>query len=456
LPKRNLFVLLLLLAVAAAAWLARERNADGRRLGELLSTIEASYLEPMDRGSLFDAAVAGVFSRLDEHSTFVAGDRRDELEALLDQEFGGVGLELVEVGEPREISVLSPVVGSPAWHAGIAPGDRIRAVDGASTRQLTLDETFRRLRGRPGSAVVVAVEPAASSAAEPGGPAASVRDVSLVREIVRTESVLGDRRGPDGSWEWIAEGETPAWAFVRIVSFGERTPDELRRALDAIASRSAAGPRPTALVIDLRGNAGGLLSAAVDVCDLFLDDGVIVSTRGRRDGSDAGDDAVVDVRRAAPGAVLADLPMAVLVDGLTASAAEVVAACLQDHGRAIVVGSRTFGKGTVQSILPLSDGSGLVKLTTAEYLRPSRRNIHRRSDDDGRDDWGVSPDPGCGLTPTRRQLEALESWRRLRDIVPPKGRAGDATLPDSWASRPRQADPVLAKALESLRTDGSP
>jgi len=451
-PKRNLFVMLVMVAVAAAAWCARERSAHGRRLGEVLATVERSYLEPVDQERLFNAAVDGIFSQLDEHSDFVSGDRRDELEGLLDQQFGGVGLELVEADEPREISVLTPVVGSPAWHAGIAAGDRIRAVDGEATRRLTLEETSRRLRGRPGTAVVVSVVPAAAPSIDPADASgAAARDIVLVREVVRTESVLGDRRRPDGSWDWMVEGESPGCALVRITAFGERTPDEVKRAVATIASEIDAGRAIDALVIDVRGNAGGLLSAAVDVCDLFLDDGVIVSTRGRRGVTDSGVEAAIDVRKASRGAALEGVRMAVLVDGLTASAAEVLAACLQDHGRALVVGSRTFGKGTVQTILPLSDGSGLVKLTTAEYLRPSRVNIHRRSDDDSRDVWGVSPDSGCEIAPTRRQNEALESWRRHRDVVVSKGSAAASGAPASDSPLPRQVDAVLAKAIEAVR-----
>ncbi len=447
-PKRNLFVMLLLVAVAVTAWFARDRTVRGRRLGEVIATIERSYLEPLGQDDLFAAAVDGIFSRLDEHSAFVAGERRQELERLLDQEFGGVGLELAESTEPREIAVLSPLVGSPAWHAGIAAGDRIGAIDGVSTRRLSVDEASRRLRGRPGTTVVVTIVPAAARGEDP----ATTRDVSLVREIVRIESVLGDRRRPDGAWEWLAEGESPGCFLVRVTSFGERTAAEMRRALDAIDSQLADGAEADAILLDLRGNGGGLLSAAVEVCDLFLDDGVIVSTRGRRDEADRADDTVRDVRRATPGAAVPRLKMAVLVDGLTASAAEVVAACLQDHGRAVVVGSRTFGKGTVQSILPLSDGSGLVKLTTSEYLRPSRVPIHRRADDGSRESWGVIPDPGCELTPTRRQLETLETWRRRRDAVPAKGRTADEDRAGSQASLPRRVDPVLAKAVDALRS----
>lgn len=461
-PKRNLFVLLLMIVTAVVAWMARDRAGHGRRFAEVLGAIDRAYLEPVDQQSLFDAAMEGVFSRLDEHSAFVAGDRRDELESLLDQEFGGIGVELTRAESHRGITVVSPVLGSPAWHAGIAAGDRILAIDGMSTLQMPLVEAFRRLRGKPGAPVLLSVASRRTASAEDEAVDGPARDITLVREVVKTESVLGDRRRQDGSWEWMIEGE-PAAAIVRITSFGERTADELNRAVEAITSRLADAKQQDSsgvLILDLRGNAGGLLSAAVDVCDVFLDDGVIVSTKGRAvggrsggDGGPSGDDAAaLDVRRATRGAALGDIPMAVLVDGLTASAAEVVAACLQDHGRAIVVGNRSFGKGTVQSIMPLSDGSGLLKLTTSEYLRPSRMNIHRRSDDDGSDaDWGVSPDRGCELTPTGRQIEALQAWRRIRDVVPPKGGMAAPTQSESQASQPRRVDPVLAKAVDAIR-----
>ena len=477
-PKRNLFVLIMMVVTAVVAWMARDRAGHGRRFAEVLGAIDRAYLEPVDQQSLFDAAMEGVFSRLDEHSAFVVGDRRDQLESLLDQEFGGIGVELTRADAHRGITVVSPVLGSPAWHAGIAAGDRILAIDGTSTLQMPLEEAFRRLRGRPGAAVLLTVASQRAASAADEAAEGQARDIALVREVVKTESVLGDRRRQDGSWEWMIEGE-PAAAIVRVTSFGERTADELRRAMEAITSRMAdakeqaeqqpdreqegeAKPQGSngVLILDLRGNAGGLLSAAVEVCDVFLDDGVIVSTKGRAvegrgvgDGGASGDDvAALDVRRATRGAALGDVPMAVLVDGLTASAAEVVAACLQDHGRAIVVGNRSFGKGTVQSIMPLSDGSGLLKLTTSEYLRPSRMNIHRRSNDDESDaDWGVSPDRGCEITPTGRQIEALQSWRRMRDVVPSKGGVAGPAQSESQASQPRRVDPVLAKAVDAIR-----
>jgi len=457
-PKRNLFVLLMMIAVAGVSWLARDRAGHGRRFAEVLGAIEQSYLDPVDQQGLFDAAMQGVFSQLDEHSTFLAGDQRDRLESQLDQEFGGVGLELDGSDPHQGITVVSPVLGSPAWHAGIAAGDRILAIDGVSTTTMPLDEAFRRLRGQPGTSVRLTVR---TDSPEDDAPVAAARESVLLREVIKTESVAGDRRRQDGVWEWAIEGE-PDVAVIRISTFGERTAEEVRRAVEAIASRRAGvdsapdGERRSAaaIILDLRGNAGGLLSTAVEVCDIFLDDGVIVSTKGRgvHDAGAAGDDAAaLDVRRATRGAAFADLPMAVLVDGLTASAAEVVAACLQDHGRAIVVGSRSFGKGTVQSLVPLSDGSGLLKLTTSEYLRPSRVTINRREEDDGDATWGVSPDRGCEITPTGRQIEAFQAWRRIRDVVPAKGEPIQTPQPLSLAGMPRRVDMVLAKAIDAIR-----
>ena len=268
------------------------------------------------------------------------------------------------------------------------------------------------------------------------------------------ESVRGDRRLPDGSWNWWLAGETGV-AVIRIMHFGERTADEVRAALEAVAARCAADG-VQGVVIDLRGNSGGLLDAAVDVCDLLISEGVIVSTR-------AADGGLVP-REATAGRLLPDVPMVVLVDGLTASAAEIVAACLQDSGRATIVGSRSYGKGTVQSLLPLSDGSATLKLTTAEYLRPSMNPIHRDADDDIAATWGVRPLPEHEITPPRQQSEGAAAWRQARDAeVFPDDRPSCCGSPSRAAlqmpviaspppagKRPRDADTVLARGLEAL------
>jgi carboxyl-terminal processing protease len=460
-PKRNAVFLLVSLVVGCIGWLARDHARPGRRFAEVVTAIERRYVEPVDQDRLFDAAMKGVFASLDEHSGFIAGDEQDELNAVLDQEFGGVGLELSTDGD--RVIVRKPIVRSPAWRAGITAGDVIESIDGATAESLGFDEIVRRLRGVPGTVVVVGVSqpaqaPPVAATLDPTviatmNPAKTVRrELPLTRERIEVESVLGDRRLPDGSWNWWIEGEDGV-AIIRIMHFGERTATEIGRALEAVAARCEGKTR--GLILDLRGNGGGLLDAAIDVCDAFLEEGVIVSTRHGSGESEP--------RHATPGCAASDMPIVVLIDGLTASAAEIVAACLQDHGRATVVGSRSYGKGTVQSLLPLSDGSATLKLTTAEYLRPSLVPIHRSSDDGAASTWGVSPRPEHEITPTRQQAESTRSWRETRDATvfdddrpdccaaPSRATAqGGATaiVSSPPAKRPRDADPVLARALD--------
>ena len=418
-PPRNLTVLLLATAGCLAAWTARDRDAAGHRFGDVLALVDRHALDPVAADVLFDAAVDAVIDRLDEHSAFVRGDEQAKLEAALDQQFAGVGLELALDPQSGFPVVVAPIVGSPAWRARLRPGTLVASIDGGSVAGRPLRDTVRLLRGPAGAPVSLGIVPPAEQAtADPTVAPPAVEEIVLVRELVRVESVRGDRRRDDGSWEWRLEA-TPDVALVRITSFGEHTAEDLDRALEEII----AGDAVRGIVLDMRGNPGGLVSAAVEVCDRFLDDGTIVTTRGRRT-SGAG-----DVRRATAGSVAAELPLAVLVDGLTASAAEIVAACLQDHGRAVVVGSRTFGKATVQTLLPLDDGRGLLKLTTAEYLRPAATPLHRRPD--AREDatWGVVPDRGYEVAPPAEVLERLRDWRRSRDLPLERPLVGIATDP---------------------------
>lgn len=453
-PVRNVVFLLAAALGCLAVRIMHDRELPGRRFNEVVSRIAGGHLEPVDVEDLVDAAVTGAVARLDEHSAYIRGAEREAFESRLEQRFAGVGLELV-LDDRGDLVVAAPVVGGPAWAAGIAAGDRILAIDGESTRHVPLDDSVARLRGQPGAAVALRVQrPAVAATLDPGAVAAesgadaagSVREVSLVREPVRIESVRGDRRRADGSWEWLVEGESGV-ALVRIESFGERTVADV----DAALADIAAGPAPRGLILDLRGNAGGPLAAAVEICDRFLDEGDIVMTRRRQDG----DGPPGDVRRATPGCRFAGVPMAVLVDGLSASSAEVVAACLQDRGRAVIVGSRTYGKGTVQTVAPLAHGDGLLKLTAAEYLRPSGGRIHRAESAGDDAEWGVRPDPGFEVAPTGAALERLEAWRRGRDVPHPVVAADTATVPAAAPERlPREVDEVLAAGIAAVRSGG--
>lgn len=432
-PKRNLLLLSLITALSLVACVARDRAREAHRVGEVLDAVDRFALDRVDPEELTAAAIDGVVSQLDEHSAVLDGAARRDLEAALDQTFGGVGLELMAGTEG--ITVHAPVVGGPAWRAGVSAGDVIVAVDGVDVRGMSVRDAVAIMRGAVGATVVLTLRSRVDGDGIDGVMADGVRDLALVREAVKTESVVGDRRLPDGSWDWFVEGEEGV-AILRITGFGDRTPEEMDAALATIAAAS-----PRGLILDLRANPGGLLAAAVEVCDRFVADGTIVSMRRR--GPGAGED--LEARRAAPGAALEGVPLAVLVDGLTASAAEIVAACLQDHGRAVIVGSRTFGKGTVQSIIPLSDGRRILKLTTAEYLRPNAGAIQRRPDGP----WGVDPDAGWEIDVTAQVREALAAWRRRRDVPPPSGSAEAA---ESAAALPRYVDPVLARGLEAVNS----
>ncbi|MGB8854801.1 MAG: S41 family peptidase [Pirellulales bacterium] len=433
-PLRNLFVLIGCLVAGVAVWAARHRDLPGNRFNEVLSIISRSALEPAASRELFEAAVEGAVAQLDEHSAYIPRAEQASFEALLDQQFGGVGLELVQDDATGDLVVSSPVVSGPAWQAGIVAGDRIVAIDGLPTQGVPLARLVTLLRGPIGAPVLLRIAPARATLDPSAQPEAATRDVRVERALVTTETVLGDRRRRDGTWSYRLDDD-PAVALLRITSFGERTADEIDAALGSLTAE----PPLRGIVLDLRGNPGGLFSAAIAVCDRFVESGVIVATRGRvaKTGGPP-----LEPREATAGALVPGVPMAVLVDGLTASAAEIVAACLQDHGRATIVGSRTFGKGTVQTLVPLGGGDGLLKLTTAEYVRPRGAGLNRRPED--RDDaaWGVTPDRGAEIAPTAASLDRLRRWRRQRDAVAGAGLA--------VAAGSRDIDEVLAVALDAL------
>jgi carboxyl-terminal processing protease len=251
-----------------------------------------------------------------------------------------------------------------------------------------------RLKGKEGEDVRVTV----ARAGEP-----ELVEYTLKRAIIHVQSVLGDSRKADDSWRFTLD-EDPSLGYIRVTQFGHETLEELKRALSQCKEAGVKG-----LILDLRNNPGGLLTTATDICDLFLDKGVIVKTVNR-EGKD------IDRYEANGNAPYASLPLAIIVNGNSASAAEIVSACLQDNHRAVIVGERTFGKGTVQSPFKLNDDS-ILKLTIYEYRSPLGRNIHRREDAKETDEWGVSPDAGYAVPLTPEAEIAILMRRRERDIV---------------------------------------
>jgi carboxyl-terminal processing protease len=426
-PRRSLFVILALSVISLACYERADRSAYGHWFSEVLEHIRDDYVEPIDEQTLFEGALHGMVRKLDDYSSYMPRAKKTRFEEEIEQQYGGIGVEVSLEGPQKQITVLSPVVGGPAFKAGIRHGDRILAVDGRPTDNLPLDELVPLLRGKPGEAVSIRV--GRDGQAEP-------LEFHLVRAVIKTESVLGDVRHNDGTWNYFLPGNARI-GYVRIRSFGESTTAEFNSAMQWLAKHGCRG-----LIIDMRDNPGGLLQSAEQICDLFVPaQAVIVSTRGRQ-----GESFTASGR-----GPFQQLPLVVLVNDNSASASEIVAACLQDHGRASVVGERTYGKGTVQKIVLVEGGKSLLKLTTASYWRPSGKNIQRSAESKEQDDWGVRPDEGCLVKMDDKQIEVWHRQRRIRDVTPTAGVSGADTQPAAPAvTSPLEFDPALRKACEVL------
>ena len=358
-PRRPRFWLLVLgasfggLFAVRVAQAARDPAGPYRKLdvfSHVLSLIENNYVESIDESKLLYGAIDGMVRTLDPHSTFMDPRSYSALKQETDGEYGGVGLEVATKGD--EVLVVSPLDDTPAARAGFAPGDRLLEIDGVATRGWKEAEAVHALMGPPGTRCVIK----AARAAWP-----EPRSFTLIRDVIRIVSVeekLFDKR----------------FGYVKIKSFQDRSDVYLKKALDGMRAQAVSG-QLAGLVLDLRHNPGGLLEQAVKISDRFLTDGVIVTTKGRGGKH-------VEVERAHARDTEPPYPMIVLVDGGTASASEIVAGALQDHGRAVVMGTQTFGKGSVQTVIELEDGSGL-KLTIARYYTPSGRSIQEK---------GITPD----------------------------------------------------------------
>ncbi|MDJ0709448.1 MAG: S41 family peptidase [Woeseiaceae bacterium] len=327
---------------------------QARLFAEVLERVKRDYVEPLDDAILLESAIRGMVSDLDAHSQYLdAGEYRD-IRISTTGSYTGIGIEVDQVG--GNVTVVTPIAGSPAARSGMRAGDRIISVDGVSVEADNLQETIGRLRGYAGSQVTVTVL-----------RGEEVIDHSMRRQIIRMASVHK---------EMLA----PAYGYVRVSQFSENTARELGRAVDEL--QEANGGMLEGLVLDLRNNPGGVLDSAVDVTDLFLDSGVIVSADGRSVDSRF-------TRSAHRGDILDGGALVVIVNSGSASASEIVAGALQDHNRALVVGTETFGKGLVQTVVPLSKGRA-IKLTTSRYFTPSGDSIQ---------DVGITPDVFVDDTP---------------------------------------------------------
>lgn len=312
---------------------------DLRAFAEVLERVRGAYVAEVDEHELIQAAIRGMLMELDPHSAYLTPDQFEDLQSVTTGEFGGLGLEVTM--EDGFIKVVTPIDDTPASRAGIQAGDLILKIDDTFVKGLSLPEAVELMRGEAGSTVTLSVLRHGDD---------KPRTLSLKRDRITVHSVK-------------QEALEPGYGYLRISQFQSNTGRESRQALDKLAATGEL----KGLVLDLRNNPGGVLNGAVEVADLFLDEGLIVYTQGREPESR-------NDYSATPGDALDGLPLVVLVNGGSASASEIVAGALQDQGRAVVVGNRTFGKGSVQTVLPIS-GDNALKLTTARYYTPSGHSI---------------------------------------------------------------------------------
>ena len=322
-------------APKSAAKDAREQEEEFELIelfADTLDQVERNYVKDVTRRRLMEAAIRGMLSELDPYSNFIPPQQLDRFKVEVENEFGGVGIQVsIESGQLR---VISPLVGTPAYRAGVMAGDLIIEIDGESTKDITLDEAVRRMKGPVNTPVTFKV--LHINAMDP-------ETITVKRDNIRVETILGDSRNPDDSWCWMLDSEKKI-GYVRISGFGRHTSEDLQKVLQQVVDQKVRG-----LILDLRFNPGGLLSSAIEVSDMFVAKGRIVSTEGRNVESRVWD--------AEEKGTFEGFSMAVLVNRFSASASEIVAACLQDHNRAVVIGERTWGKGSVQNIIELEGGA---------------------------------------------------------------------------------------------------
>jgi carboxyl-terminal processing protease len=359
---------------------------------DAVEKVEANYVRPVSRRELLETALEGMLQNLDPHSSYINMSEWRHFRRQIEGKYGGIGIQVDVDEETGRLRVISPMVGTPAYEAGILAGDQILEIDGKPAEGISLDKAIEVLSGRPGTDVKLSLLHEGREEPE---------TVTVTRAIINVPSVIGDVRKPDDQWDLLVDKDKKI-GYIRIATFNENTADELKKLLDQLKDDGG-----KALVLDLRDDPGGLLSSAVEVSDMFLEKGEIVSTKGRN--------TQPRTFEAQKNGAYEDIPTVLIVNQNSASAAEIVAAALQDHHRAVVVGQRSYGKGSVQNLIDLDGGNSKLKLTVASYYRPSGENIHRFKTAKTTDKWGVSPDPGSEVKLTGPEFRRWFRARALRD-----------------------------------------
>jgi carboxyl-terminal processing protease len=430
---RNLVVLFLAALLSLVCYERAARNRYVSTLTEALRLIDDSYVEEVDTRVLFEGAMSGMFTKLDApYSAFVPPSEYQTFKESLDQTFGGIGIFVEIHPVSKRLMVMSPLPDTPAYRAGLNTGDLIMKIGEIDTENMTIRDSIEHMRGPIGSKVKLTILRAGTK---------QEAVFTLTRAKIKRDSVFGDTQSKEGVWDFHLS-EDRRIGLIRVETFGELTAGELRKALTTYRD---AGQEVEGLIIDLRGNGGGLLTAAVEMCDMFLDEGVIVSTRGRNG-------VVRDEHHAEPGVEFRrEIPLVILVDRYSASASEIFAACLQDHGRAVVCGQRSWGKGTVQNLMLLEGGKSAMRITTATYWRPSGKNIHKLRDVKESDAWGVMPDTGLDVSLTDDEMQLVVKQRRDKDFGAMRK---EANLTPEAAPKTTPDQPPQPKVVEDPSSQG--
>ncbi len=376
-------------APALGAKSGQSPHAAIEQLAKVLVQVENRYVDPVDRDRLLLGAIKGMVAELDPHSEYFPPKEYGEFTSETTGKFGGVGIEVD--GRHEYLTVITPIEGGPAEAAGVKPGDEIMMIDALDAKGLSLEKSVRLMRGEPGTKVVL-----------------TIRRPNEGNKIYKFPLTRAEIRVPSVSFEALPGGV----AWLRIKQFQEKTHDEL---VDAIGKvKGKLGGKIQGVVLDMRRNPGGLVNQAVEVADEFLDKGVIFSMRGQNGKT-------LEESRATPGGALVNVPVVVIVDEASASAAELVAGALQDSKRAVVVGVQSFGKGSVQSIFELPGGAGL-KLTTARYYTPSGRSIQAQ---------GIEPDVVVEVSRVVDPKTPMQKEKDLANALPAETGKGDAGVADA-------------------------
>ena len=382
----------------------------------------AHYVETPDESAMQQAMIHAMIDTLeDPYTAFVPPSEEAEFNKDLRGTYVGIGAEVDIVDD--YLTIVSPMDGSPALEAGVLAGDVVLEIEGKSTYKLTIDECINTLMGEAGTPVRVKVRHLDGSEQE----------LQITRRQIVTHTVRGIRRDGE-AWDCCIDGEL-GLSYVRVTQFNGNTIDDLRELLMTLQEKGLNG-----LVLDLRDNPGGALTAALDMADLFLASGTIVSVKAR-EGESRSWQAQAD-------GTLPDFPLVVLINGNAASASEIVAGALQDNDRARIIGSRTYGKGSVQEVRELPDKRGTLKFTSAYYFLPNGRNIHRRPSSDI---WGVDPDPGYAVPMSIEQYREMVLARRDYDAIRSRGADSGPCNDSTWVLQ-KLHDVQLDAALRALRT----